>query len=294
MTKHHLSRRGVAGTFFFGYAVAALGAEAAPITTASDGLWTKDLTIAPEKDEGAYQIPAFIAMPAKPGHHKVVLVVSEIFGLHDYIRDVCRRLAAQGYVALALDYFARKGILAGMSDFKQIMPIVQATPYTQVMSDLKAALKFLKTLPDLGQPVGAKPDMNHVGVTGFCWGGAVVWMAAATLPEITAGVAWYGRLEAPAPNPNGPQPEVRQWPIDIAASLSKPVLGLYGEKDTGISLDSVGRMNAALAASGKTPSHIKVFPGAPHGFHADYRPSYTEAAAKEGWADLSDWFARYL
>ena len=288
-----MSRRGLGGAFFFGFTLAAGAVNAAALTTSEEGLFTKNLMIPTLVPQESYAIPAFVSMPITKGAHPVVIVVSEIFGLHDYIRDVCRRLSHQGYVAIALDFFARKGNLAAMTDFKQIMPMVQATPYTQVLDDLKAAIKWLGEGVDFGQPKGSKPNLKRLGVTGFCWGGAVTWMAASTLPEVKAGVAWYGRLEASAQSSTTPA-EVRPWPLDIANSLTKPVLGLYADKDRGISIDSVNRMNAALSASGKTKSHIKLFSGAEHGFHADYRASYNEAAAKEGWADLLAWFKANL
>ncbi|MEI9903267.1 MAG: dienelactone hydrolase family protein [Asticcacaulis sp.] len=295
----HVSRRAIAALFFSGYAVSTLPVHAQAITTPSDGLLAKDLTIPPLQPEGDYRIPAYIAMPEKADHAPVVLVVSEVFGLHDWIRDVCRRLAHQGYIALAIDFFARKGNAAAAADFDTVKALVEAASYAQVMGDIQAQLDWLKSNPDVGQGHGffggprKFADLGHVGITGFCWGGTPVWMAAATMPEIRCGVAWYGRLE----KPNSDQfmgAEDRPWPSDIAASLTKPVLGLYADGDQGITLDSVKRMNDALAASGKTPSHLVVEPNSQHAFFADYRPSYNEAAAKDGWARLLDWFDRYL
>ena len=286
----HLSRRGVAGLFFFGYAAAVSPVNAEAITTPDTGLFTKNLTIPPLHDEGGYQIPAFVAMPATPGKHKVIIVVNEVFGLHDWIRDICRRLAQAGYCALAIDYFARKGNAPATSDMKALMALVSQATYPQVMDDIKAQLNWLKSEPNIGQPGGgAFADTDHIGITGFCWGGTPVWMAAATLPEIKAGVAFYGRLEKPADST-----DTRPWPSDIAASLTKPVLGFYADGDKGISLDSVARMNDTLKASGKTPSHLVVMPNAQHGFMADYRPSYSAEAAKSAWPQLLDWFAKYV
>lgn len=294
----HLSRRGIAGLFFAGYAVSTQPVNAEAITTDTDGLFAKNITIAPLSPEGDYQIPAYVAMPAKAGKHPVVLVVSEVFGLHDYIRDICRRLAKQGYAAMALDFFARKGNAAAITDFEQIKGIVEAATFPQVMNDLKAALVWLKTPTDIGQPRGmfsgkAIADMDHVGITGFCWGGSPVWMAAATLPEIKAGVAWYGRLEKPAEG-SFMGTEDRPWPMDIATTLAKPVLGLYADGDQGIPAASVQRMNDTLAAAKKTPSHIIVMKDTKHAFFADYRASYNETAAKEGWKMLLEWFDKYL
>lgn len=285
----HLSRRGIAGLFFFGYAAAVSPVNAEAITTPDTGLFTKNLTIPPLHPEGAYQIPAYVAMPATGGKHKVVIVVNEVFGLHDWIRDICRRLALAGYCAVAIDYFARKGNAPATSDMKALMALVSQASYPQVMDDIKAQIAWLKSEPNIGQPGGAFADVDHIGITGFCWGGTPVWMAAATLQEIKAGVAFYGRLEKPAD-----ATEARPWPSDIAASLTKPVLGFYADGDKGISLDSVARMNDALKASGKTPSHLVVMPNAQHGFMADYRPSYSADAAKAAWPQLLDWFAKYV
>ncbi|MGA9658620.1 MAG: dienelactone hydrolase family protein [Asticcacaulis sp.] len=291
----HLSRRAVAGSLFFsGYALSTLPVNAQAITTDTKGLLAKNLTIPTLKPEGDYQIPAYIAMPDKAGKHPVILVVCEIFGLHEFIRDVCRRLAKAGYCALAIDYFARAGNAAEAKGFDEVLAIVAKAGYPQVMDDIQAQLNWLKSQPDIGQKhtfFGSKDfaDMDHVGITGFCWGGTPVWMAAATLPEIKAGVAWYGRLESS--DPNG---EKRPWPIDIAASLQKPVLGQYADGDQGISLDSVQRMNEALEKSGKTPSRIILLPHTQHGFFADYRPSYNPDAAQTGWLNLLEWFRKHL
>ena len=286
----HLSHRHIAGLVFFGYAAAVSPVNAQAITTPDTGLFAKNLTIPPLHDEGGYQIPAFVAMPAMPGRHKVIVVVNEVFGLHDWIRDICRRFAQQGYCALAIDYFARKGNAPATTDMKALMALVSQASYPQVMDDIKAQLAWLKSEPNIGQPGGgAFAEIGHIGITGFCWGGTPVWMAAATLPDIKAGVAFYGRLEKP-----DDATENRPWPSDIAASLTKPVLGFYAEGDKGISLDSVARMNAALKASGKTPSHLVVMPNAQHGFMADYRPSYNADDAKAAWSQALDWFAKYV
>ena len=294
----HVSRRGIAGLFFAGYALATGPVNAQAITTDSDGLFAKNITIPPLTPEGDYQIPAYVAMPATAGKHKTIIVVSEVFGLHDYIRDICRRFAKQGYAAIALDFFARKGNAAAITDFDKIKAIVETATYPQVMNDIKAAIAWLKAPTDIGQPHGvfsgkAFADMNHLGITGFCWGGTPVWMAAATLPEIKCGVAWYGRLEKPAAGQFMGN-EDRPWPMDIAASLTKPVLGLYADGDQGIPVASDQRMNDALAAARKTPSRIIVLPNTQHAFFADYRPSYNAEQSKVAWGDCLDWFKQYL
>ncbi|MBX9813903.1 MAG: dienelactone hydrolase family protein [Sphingomonas sp.] len=258
----HLTRRAAVGSMFFaGYALAALDANAAPITTPADDLVIEEALI----PNGAEKpLPAYVARPKKAGRHPTVIVVNEIFGVHDYIKDICRRFAKLGYVAVAPEFFYRSGVnLPALTDFAEIRKVVgQASP-EQVDGDVKATSAWVKAQKFAN---GAK-----IGITGFCWGGAVVWRAAMVDPDIKAGVAWYGQLKPL---------------IARAGELKAPVLGLYGGKDQGIPLTDVEAMQAALKAAGKTGSSIHVYPDAPHGFHADYRPSYVEADAKDGWARL--------
>lgn len=294
----HVSRRGLAGLFFAGYALSTGPVNAEKIHTSEEGLFTKQVSIPPLKSEGGYVIPGYVAMPAKPGKHPVILVVTEVFGVHEYIRDVCRRFAQQGYCALTIDYFARKGDAAAAQDFDTVKGLVEAASYSQVMNDLQASVYWLKSNPDIGQPrktFGGKAfaDMNHIGITGFCWGGATVWMAAATMPEIKAGVAWYGRLERPATD-QFMGSEDRPWPIEIAEHLTKPVLGLYAENDGNIPLATVQHMNDVLSASHKSRSQLVVMPGTQHGFHADYRSSYNAQQAELGWKNCLDWFQKFI
>ena len=258
----HVSRRAaVASMFFTGYAVAAFSAEAAPITTPAEGLLIEEALI----PNGAPKpLPAYVARPKAPGRHPVIIVANEIFGIHDYIKDICRRLARLGYVAVAPDFFYRAGVnLPALSDMQTILPIVRQASDAQVDGDVRAVSTWLKSRPF------ASP--TKIGITGYCWGGAVVWRAAMVDPDIKAGVAWYGQLKPL---------------IARAGELKAPVLGLYGELDKGISQDDVAAMRAALKAAGKTRSDIHVYPGAEHGFHADYRASYNEAAARDGWARM--------
>ena len=277
-----LTRRTLGGLMFTGYAAAALGAQAQPVVTDETGIITDQISFVGWSEAGyAPSLPAYVARPEGAGPFPVVIVVNEIFGLHAYIQDVCRRLAKQGYVAMAPGYFARAGDPAAMTDFTQIQAIVRAATYPQVMGDTGAALAWLD-----GQPWA---DVSRAGITGFCWGGTVVWMACAA-HDFRAGAAWYGRLVAPAQNAEQDRP----WPVDIAGDLRCPVLGLYGELDQGIPLDSLEAMRAALAAAGRTDSEIVVYPGAEHGFHADYRPMYSEAAASDGWSRMSALFAERL
>lgn len=281
-----LSRRtlgALGGLLFSGYAVAALAKEAKPITTDAEGLSTETVTYAAPD---GFQLSAYVARPAGDGPFPVVVVVSEIFGVHEYIRDICRRLAKQGYAAIAPAFFDRVEDPAPLSDMQRIMQIVGAANYEQVMGDLSATLEWAS------QQSWSKD--GKVGITGYCWGGKVVWQAAARFAAIGAGVAWYGRL-APAADATPVQISSGQpWPVDIADDLKAPVLGLYGGKDQGIPLASVERMREALARAGQTGSQIIVYPDAQHGFHADYRASYSEADAKDGWSKLLATFDKAL
>lgn len=258
----HLTRRGaVASMFFAGYALAAVAADAKPVTTPEDGLTIDEVLIA----NGAEKpLPAYVARPKGNGRHPCVIVVNEIFGVHAYIKDTCRRLAKLGYVAIAPEFFYRSGVnLPALTDFNEIRKVVAQAGNDQVDGDVRAVSGWLKAQKF------ARGD--RIGITGFCWGGAVVWRAAMVDPDIKAGVAWYGQLKPL---------------IARAGELKAPVLGLYGGLDRGIPLTDVEAMRAALKAAGKTGSDIHVYPQAQHGFHADYRPSYSEADARDGWARL--------
>lgn len=262
------------------YARAAEPGPHEPIHTSADGLVAGRVDI-PVKD-GA--MPAYRAMPDTAGPHPVVLVVQEIFGLHEHIEDVVRRLAHEGYLAIAPALYARLGDPAQAPSIEQVMQnFVYKTPDTQVLADLDATLAWA----DLHHPLDAQ---RPVGVTGFCWGGRITWLYAAHQPRVAAAVAWYGRLE-------GKTSEVTpRQPSDVVAELKAPVLGLYGGQDTGIPRDSIERMQAALARASQnrgTGSGIHLYPDAPHGFFADYRPGYRPAEARDGWARLLAWFQRH-
>ena len=273
----------VGGLFFTAYAPAGLSQTAQPITTSSEGLTTANVTY-PSAD--GFQLPAFLARPEGSGPFPVVIVVSEIFGVHEYIRDICRRLATSGYVAIAPAFFVREADPAPLTDMQAVMQIVAKAGYEQVMGDIEATLTYLGTQ--------SYADTSKVGITGYCWGGKVVWQAAARFDAIKAGVAWYGRL-SPAATATEAQVEAgRPWPIDLAAALKSPVIGLYGSDDSGIPNDTVHAMNAALSAAGKTDSYITLYDGAPHGFHADYRASYRPEDAAHAWAKLLDHFSSHL
>ena len=221
------------------------------------------------------QIPAYRAMPEGGKNLPVVLVVQEIFGVHAHIKDVCRRFARAGYLAIAPELYARQGDAAKYADIpKLIEEIVSKVPDSQVMSDL-----------DLAAAWAAKNGGNSdkMAVTGFCWGGRIVWMYAAHNPKLKAGVAWYGGLIRPT------SPITPKHPIDIAATLKVPVLGLYGGADTGIPNDTVEKMQFALKETGSA-SRIHVYPDTPHAFYADYRPSYCQPQAGDAWKRCLAWF----
>lgn len=241
------------------------------ITTDTAGLEAGEVKI-PVKDG---EIPAYRAMPAKGKNFPTVLVVQEIFGVHEHIKDVCRRFAKLGYLAVAPELYARQGDVSKLTKFDDIILIVRKVPDAQVMSDLDATVEWAKK--------SGKGNVKKLSVTGFCWGGRITWMYAAHNPKVKAGVAWYGGLVRPATE------LMPQNPVDIAPTLKVPVLGLYAEQDRGIPLESVEQMRKVL----KSPSEIIVFPGVGHGFHADYRPTYNEKAAKDGWARLLAWFKKH-
>jgi len=258
-----------------GYAASALPIMAqTAIKTPTDGLTTGEVSI----DVQGFKMPAYRAAPAGKSNLPVVLVLSEIFGVHEHIADVANRFARAGYLAIAPELFVRQGDAQGYGEMaKLIAEVISKVPDAQVLGDLDATVQW----------AGANGgDLSRVGVTGFCWGGRQTWLFAAHSKFIKAGVAWYGRLVG---DRNALTP---RNPIDIAASLNGPVLGLYGGADTGIPLESVETMKAALAAgkgASKT-SQFVVYPEAPHAFHADYRASYRKEAAEDGWKRCLAWF----
>lgn len=259
-----------------GFALAVQPVQAqTQITTDTNGLVAGEVKIAVKDGE----IPAYRAMPAKGKNFPVALVVQEIFGVHEHIKDICRRFAKAGYLAIAPEMYARQGDVSKLQ-MNQIMPVVAKVPDAQVMSDLDAAVAWAKKNGG---------NTAKLGITGFCWGGRIVWLYAAHNPGLKAGVAWYGRLTPPPPDRANPlQPK---HPTELAKDLKAPVLGLYGGKDTGIPLDTVEQMRKAIKDAGKA-SEIIVYPEAQHGFHADYRPSYNKEAAQDGWAKLLAWFKK--
>jgi carboxymethylenebutenolidase len=266
----HLTRRGVAAVFFSGYAAAAVSAQADPIHTDAAGLVIESVTLAPPD---GFALPAYVARPKARGRFPAIIVASEIFGVHDYIKDVCRRLAKLGYVAIAPAFFVRVADPAPLTDMAAIMKIVQGASDAQVMGDVGAAIAFLKSRPFV--------DAARLAVTGFCWGGGTTWLACETFGDLKAGVVWYGKMVRPANAAPDPR---RLWPAEHATDLKAPVLAFYGAKD-GLAA-GVPAMREALAAAGKTTSEIVVYPDAGHGFHADYRASYNAVDAADGWTRM--------
>lgn len=256
-----------------GFALAVQPVGAATITTNADGLTAGEVKI----PVGDSTIPAYRAMPAKGGPFPVVLVVQEIFGVHEHIKDICRRFAKLGYMAIAPEMYARQGDVSKLKSIDEIRPIVAKVPDAQVMGDLDATVEYATET--------GKGDVTRLGITGFCWGGRIVWLYAAHSKQLKAGVAWYGRLVGDASD------LMPKHPVDVAADLKAPVLGLYAGKDTGIPLDTVEKMREAVKKA-KVPAEIVVYPEAQHGFNADYRPSYGEADAKDGWNKLQAWFKK--
>ncbi len=242
------------------------------ITTDTNGLIAGEIKI-PVKDG---EIPAYRAMPAKGKNLPTVLVVQEIFGVHEHIKDICRRFAKAGYLAIAPEMYARQGDVSKMTNFNDIIQkVVSKVPDAQVMSDLDAAAAWAKK----------NNGSDKLAVTGFCWGGRIVWLYASHNPKLKAGVAWYGRLV-------GTTNELQtKNPIDLVKDLKAPVLGLYGGADTGIPNNTVEQMQQALKAANQ-PSEIILYPDTPHGFHADYRPSYRKDQAQDGWKRLLGWFKK--
>ena len=270
-----VSRRALGGLFFAGYAAAALSAAAEPIHTDDIGLVTEAVSL-PAKD---FALPAYVARPKTPGRFPAVIVVSEIFGVHEYIKDVCRRLAKLGYIAIAPAFFVRVADPAPLSDIQAVIKIVVQASDQQVIGDVGAAIAFLDRQPYVAR--------GKLAITGFCWGGGTTWLACEEFPQIKAGVAWYGRMVPPA---TGGDPK-RLWPSLRAARLKAPVLGLYGAKDS--LADTVPTMRVAMAEAHKTGNEIIVYPDAGHGFHADYRDSYNAADARDGWARMLAFFAKH-
>lgn len=267
-------RRFVSTTLGGGFAAAVLPVTAQTIKTSSDGLDVGEVTIPVD----GFSLPAYRAAPRGRTGLPVVLVISEIFGVHEHIADVARRFARQGYLAIAPELFVRQGDPSSYGEISRLIAeVIAKVPDAQVLGDLDATV-------DWAAAQGG--DVKRLGITGFCWGGRITWLYAAHSPKVRAGVAWYGRLVG---NETALTP---RHPVDLAGALKGPVLGLYGGQDAGIPLETVDKMKAALAAGNEAAkaSQFVVYPQAGHAFHADYRPSYLKAAADDGWKRCLAWF----
>jgi len=275
-----LSRRGffltASAATAAGYTLAAGPVRADAIHTDSAGLTVGDAKVKVSDGE----MPVYYARPANAQNPPVILVAMEIFGVHEYIKDVTRRLGKLGAFAIAPDYYFRKGTdLTKITDIPQLMPIVNSKPDAELLSDLDATVAWAKSQGG---------DASRLGIMGFCRGGRTVWEYAAHNKDIKAGVAFYGSLvDPPAQKSLWPKN-----PIELAPEMKAPVLGLYGEADQGIPVSQVDTLKGALQTAGKT-FEIKIYPGAPHGFHADYRPSYRQDAAEDAWNQMIAWFKKY-
>jgi carboxymethylenebutenolidase len=275
-----LSRRGffmtASAAAAAGYTLAAGPVRAQAVQTDTSGLTVGDAKVkVPEGD-----MPVYYARPANAQNPPVILVAMEVFGLHEYIRDVTRRLAKAGAFAIAPDYYFRKGEdLTKITDMPKLMPLVNSKPDAELLADLDATVAWAKSQGG---------DTNRLGIMGFCRGGRTVWEYSAHNNDLNAGVAFYGSLvDPPAQKAIWPKS-----PSELASEIKAPVLGLYGEADQGIPVAQVEALKAALQAANKT-AEFKIYPGAPHGFHADYRPSYRKDAADDAWNQMIAWFKKY-
>jgi carboxymethylenebutenolidase len=271
-------RQVVAGAITSGFALVVQPVAAETLlTTDFTGLEASDVKI----PTSAGEIPGYVAKPKEGKNLPVLLVVHEIFGVHEHIKDVCRRLAKDGYYAVAPDLFVRQGNVTQLKSFDEIRPIVAKAPDAQVMSDLDATVAFAKK--------DTRADSKKLGITGFCWGGRITWLYAAHNPALKAGVAWYGRLVGDK------DPLHPRHPLDLAGELKAPGQGLYGGQDQGIPQDSGEAMKKALAAGSAAAkkSQIQVYPTAGHAFFADYRPSYRKEAAEDGYKRLRGWLEQH-
>lgn len=264
-----------AGATAAGFALAVQPISAQTIRTPATGLVTEDIMV-PRGDD---RIPTYVARPKGKGPFATVIVIHEIFGQHEHIRDIARRFAHEGYIAAAPELYFREGGVRHLESFREILEVVYSVSDRQVLGDLGAVLTWIEKMPE---------QEGKIGATGFCWGGRIAWLFAADNPGIHAAVAWYGKLSdwgKPARQPKSP--------IKMAGKMLGPVLGLYGGQDRGIPQSAIDAMKAALRKRNK-PHEFVVYPDAPHAFFADYRGSYRAKAAKDGWRRCLGWFGKYL
>jgi carboxymethylenebutenolidase len=278
-TETGLTRRQVlvAGGTFAGYAMSVETVLAQAIKTDTDGLVAGDQTV----PVGGVNVPVYEARPATGKDHPIVLVISEIWGVHEYIKDCTRRFAKAGYYAIAPELSVREGGVGQIPNVQDVLKIVLAQKREQTLGDLKAAVDWAKTRP------GVKA--SAVGVTGWCWGGSTTYQVAATNHDMKAAVAWYGPPARPYQGANGPVTG-----FDVAKDIKCPLLGLYGETDQNPKPEDDKKLEEMLKQAGNKNVEIVIYPGTGHGFHADYRPSYNKAAADDAWKRCTDWFAKYL
>jgi len=274
--RQFLARMSAAGVGLVGFAAAASSVAGEVITTPAAGIETAEGKVS----SGDFQVPIYEARPAGSGKYQVVVVIPEVFGMHEHIKDVTRRFAKEGFLSLTFEPYAREGGVLHLADIAEVRKVVDVVPDARVMGDLDALTAYAKQHP------AARAD--RVGVTGFCRGGLYALLFAAHNREMRAAVPWYGQIR-PAKAPG-----IRSvGPLDVANQISAPVLGLYGEADLGIPVADVKEMENALKAAGKTAEFV-IYPGAPHAFYADYRPSYRAEAAKDAWARCVTFFTQYL
>jgi carboxymethylenebutenolidase len=274
--RQFLAQMTAAGAAIAGFAVASKAVAGEIITTPADGLAVTDGKVG----VGGFQVPIYEAHPAAPGKYPVVIVIPEIWGMHEYIKDVVRRFARRGFLAITFEPYAREGGMLHLADIQAVLKVANAVPDAQAMADLTAIVAYAKKLP------AARAD--RIGVTGFCRGGFYTLLFAAQSPDVKAAVPWYGHIKV------AKTAGIRTvGPLDLAAQIKAPLLGLYGGADQGIPVADVKEMEAALKAAGKTAEFV-IYSDAPHAFHADYRPSYRENSAIDGWARCLTWFNTYL
>jgi carboxymethylenebutenolidase len=256
-----------------GFALAVQPVSAQTITTDASGLEAGEVKVSVADG----MMPAYRAMPAGAGPFPVVVVVQEIFGVHEHIKDICRRLAKQGYFAVAPELYSREGDVSKLKDIQEIFKIVMKVPDAQVMTDLDSAVAWAKK--------SGKADTAKLAITGYCWGGRIVWLYAAHNKDLKTGAAWYGGLDRERDELHP------KHPIDLVESINAPIIGLYGGADTGIPTATVEKMREALKAA-KKPSEIILYPDTPHAFYADYRPSYRKEQADDAWKKMLEWFKK--
>jgi carboxymethylenebutenolidase len=274
--RQFLAQMSSTGIGIAGFAIAANAIGGEIVSTSSDGIDTTDGFVASDN----FQVPIYKAQPKASGKYPVVIVIPEIFGMHEHLKDITRRFAKEGFLAITFEPYSREGGVSSLPDIDAVRKVVDPVPDERVMKDLDAIVAYSAKLPEA--------QADRIGMTGFCRGGLYTMLFAARSREVKAAVPWYGQIK-PVKTPG-----VRTFgPLDVADKISCPVLGLYGDADLGIPADDVRQMEAALKAAGKTAEFV-LYPGAPHAFFADYRPSFRPEAAKDAWRRCVTWFNQYL